>query len=100
MSSEDDRSIKSKTIPVKVHPLVLEVDDDTLKLAEEATAEQGEMSFWMALRLYRKAFIYSMILCTCSIMEGYDLVVVDSLYGLRIFSDLTFYGARHTDDRA
>ncbi|KAF3384211.1 Maltose permease MAL61 [Talaromyces pinophilus] len=50
-----------------------------------AEAERS-MNFWTAVRLYRKAILYSCCISLAVIMEGYDTYLIGNLYGMPAFA--------------
>ena len=53
--------------------------------AAKATEAEQKMSLMQGLRTYPKAVGWSMLLSTAIIMEGFDLVLIGSLFGLPAF---------------
>lgn len=49
--------------------------------AKNATNREHDLSVRDAMRLYRKAIIYSLIFSTAIIMEGYDVTLLPSFFG-------------------
>lgn len=49
-------------------------------VARQAAAEEHELTFRQAIRRYPKAVMWSVLLSTCIIMEGYDIVLVSSFF--------------------
>ena len=68
------------------------VDISTAEEAVKATASETSMTLLQGLKTYPKAVGWSVLLSTCIIMEGFDLVLINSLYALpafqRFFGDL------------
>ncbi|KAI0142992.1 raffinose family of oligosaccharides transporter [Xylariaceae sp. FL1272] len=54
--------------------------DTTIREAAAATHAEHEMSLWTAVRLYRKAVCWSVLLSTAIVMEGFDGVILGNLY--------------------
>ncbi|KAH6673021.1 general alpha-glucoside permease [Halenospora varia] len=54
--------------------------------AKNATAQEHEMGFVQALKLYPKAVGWSMLLSLAIVMEGYDIVILSSFYALPQFN--------------
>lgn len=54
--------------------------------AKEATEAEKHMTLWQALRLYPKATLWSILLSTAIVMEGYDTLLLGNLYALPAFS--------------
>jgi SP family general alpha glucoside:H+ symporter-like MFS transporter len=57
-----------------------------LNEAKEATGVEKNMSLMQALRTYPKAVVFSMVLSTAIIMEGYDVVLLAQLYASPAFA--------------
>ncbi|KAF2221222.1 hypothetical protein BDZ85DRAFT_290937 [Elsinoe ampelina] len=51
----------------------------------QAMKDQKAMGFVESFRLHRKAVFWSITLSTCIVMEGFDLIILDSLYALPEF---------------
>lgn len=80
---------------------VVRVGDDALKRmsvshanvveelaeAKRATETEHSISVRDALKLYRKAVIFSLIFSTAVVMEGYDLSLMGSFLGFGPFKD-------------
>jgi SP family general alpha glucoside:H+ symporter-like MFS transporter len=56
----------------------------TLQAREAAVAEHS-MTLWTALRVHRQAVMWSIFVSTAIIMEGYDIVLIGSLFGQQAF---------------
>ncbi|KAF4618416.1 hypothetical protein G7Y89_g14886 [Cudoniella acicularis] len=54
--------------------------------AQDATKAEHEMGLKQALKLYPKAVLWSILLSTAIVMEGYDVVLLNSFYGLPQFN--------------
>ncbi|GLI71948.1 hypothetical protein PoHVEF18_000115 [Penicillium ochrochloron] len=62
--------------------------DDHVKsddLARQAAAAEHQETFMQALRKYPKAAMWSVLLSTCIIMEGYDIVLMSSFFAQPAF---------------
>ncbi|GAA5994505.1 hypothetical protein JCM5350_004669 [Sporobolomyces pararoseus] len=59
--------------------------EDVLDGAAVATKREIEMSFFEALKLYPRASFFSILFSTAIIMEGFDLTLIGSFYGLPAF---------------
>jgi SP family general alpha glucoside:H+ symporter-like MFS transporter len=57
-----------------------------LNEAKEATGSEKNMTLMQAIRTYPKAVMFSMILSTAIIMEGYDVVLLANLYASPAFA--------------
>lgn len=53
--------------------------------AKEATNHEHNMGIIEAIRTYPKAVGWSVLASTALVMEGYDLVVINSFYGYRMY---------------
>ncbi|KAK4975662.1 hypothetical protein LTR66_010921 [Elasticomyces elasticus] len=63
--------------------------------AKGATEAELNMTVWEAIKLYPKATAWSVLASTALIMEGYDLVVINSFYAFPAFTEK--YGVRLPD---
>lgn len=54
--------------------------------AKDATNVEKSMSIWQAFRTYPKAVMFSIILSTAIVMEGYDVVLLANLYAFPSFN--------------
>ncbi|KAK4954789.1 hypothetical protein LTR28_006157, partial [Elasticomyces elasticus] len=63
--------------------------------AKGATESELNMTVWEAIKLYPKAAAWSVLASTALIMEGYDLVVINSFYAFPAFTEK--YGVRLPD---
>jgi len=63
-------------------PQVNKIND----LAEQAAADEHQLSVRDALRRYPKAVLWSVLVSTAIIMEGYDIVLIGSFFGLPSFT--------------
>lgn len=57
------------------NPIKLD-ERETLRQAEDAADEERNMTVREAFKYYRKAVLWSVVLSTALIMEGYDVVIV------------------------
>lgn len=55
--------------------------NETLNEAKVATDKEHKMTLMQGLRLYPKAVAWSLLISTCIAMEGFDLALVNGLYG-------------------
>lgn len=53
--------------------------------AQKATEAEHSMTLMQGLKAYPKAVGWSVLLSTCIVMEGFDLVLINSLFGLPAF---------------
>lgn len=54
---------------------------ETINEARAATDKEHKMTLMQGLRLYPKAVAWSLLISTCIAMEGFDLALVNGLYG-------------------
>lgn len=59
---------------------------ETLHQAKEASDEEHQLTLLQAIRRYPKAVLWSVLLSTCIIMEGYDIVLMYSFWAQPAFS--------------
>lgn len=59
---------------------------EDIKQAEHAAEEEREQTLMESIRLHPKAVMWSVLLSTCIIMEGYDIVLINSFYAQPAFS--------------
>ena len=55
--------------------------NETLNEAKAATDKEHKMTLRQGLKLYPKAVAWSLLISTCIAMEGFDLALVNGLYG-------------------
>ncbi|KAF2217804.1 hypothetical protein CERZMDRAFT_80476 [Cercospora zeae-maydis SCOH1-5] len=64
------------------------VDDKTyIEIAQDAAAAEHSQTFWQAIKSEPKAVLWSVAVSTAIIMEGYDIVLVTSLFGQPAFAE-------------
>lgn len=66
-----------------------------LNEAKEGTAAEKNMSIMQALRTYPKAVMFSIVLSTAIVMEGYDVLLLANLYAYGPFQQR--YGSKTND---
>lgn len=60
--------------------------DRALSSAAEATNEdEKSMTTWEAVKIYKKAILWSLVISTCVIMEGYDTNLLGNFYAYPSF---------------
>ncbi|GAA6059559.1 hypothetical protein JCM10212_000615 [Sporobolomyces blumeae] len=59
--------------------------EDVLDGAAQASAAELKMTFFQALKAYPQASFFSILFSTAIVMEGYDLTIIGSFYGLPAF---------------
>lgn len=64
--------------------------------ARQATATEHSLSFIQAIKTYKKAALWSILISTTVIMEGYDVTLLGSFMGYPAFRKK--YGTWHNDD--
>ncbi|ETS81579.1 hypothetical protein PFICI_06581 [Pestalotiopsis fici W106-1] len=72
------------SVNIDQHENALDVKDDNL--AREAAEQEHAMTFLQAIRKYRTAVLWSVLLSSSIIMEGYDIVLVSSFFAQPSFS--------------
>jgi SP family general alpha glucoside:H+ symporter-like MFS transporter len=65
------------------NPVSAEIED--LSNAQDANAFEHDLTFFQALRLYPTGVIWSIVMSTAVIMEGYDTKLVGTLYAQPAF---------------
>jgi len=65
----------------------VDVSRHVVRDAAKATASEQSMTLLQGLRLYPKAIGWSVLLSTAIVMDGFDLVIVNSLFGLPAFQE-------------
>ncbi|KAF3759898.1 putative MFS alpha-glucoside transporter [Cryphonectria parasitica EP155] len=72
-------------VPTRDELKVLDFDSehthDLIRQAQESDAADKKLTIRGAIKKYKKACFWAMILSTSLIMEGYDLVIITSFYG-------------------
>lgn len=79
----DDKDHESVT---HVEQGEMDVHDKTTDLAKKAAEEEHAYTFFEAIRKYPKAAMWSVLLSTCIVMEGYDIVLMSSFFAQPAFS--------------
>ena len=64
--------------------------------ARQAANAEQHMTLWQALKMYKKAAGWSVLLSATLIMEGHDLALLGSLYASPIFNEK--YGTLNAED--
>lgn len=54
---------------------------ETILNARAATEKEHKMTLLQGIKLYPKAIGWSIIISTCIAMEGYDVALINNLYG-------------------
>jgi len=60
--------------------------DDDFEQARQAADDEHRLTAMQAIHLHRNAVIWSVLLSTCIIMEGYDIVLMNSFFAQPAFS--------------
>ncbi|TVY63982.1 General alpha-glucoside permease [Fusarium oxysporum f. sp. cubense] len=55
--------------------------------AQAADAADRQLTIWQALKKYKKAVLWSTLLSTALIMEGYDVVIINGFFGQPQFAE-------------
>jgi MFS transporter, SP family, general alpha glucoside:H+ symporter len=53
--------------------------------AQDITQEEKEMTIMQALKIYKKAVLWSLVISTCVIMEGYDTNLMGNFFAYPSF---------------
>lgn len=78
-TTDDDR--KDVTIASEKEADMHTTNKVTIEEAKAATEKEHNMTLLEGLRLYPKAVAWSLLISTCIAMEGFDLALVNGLYG-------------------
>ncbi|CAK1363638.1 General alpha-glucoside permease [Cercospora beticola] len=62
-------------------------DKQHVEVAQDAAAAEHSQTFWQAIKSEPKAVLWSVAVSTAIIMEGYDIVLVTSLFGQPAFAE-------------
>ncbi|KAI0018663.1 putative MFS alpha-glucoside transporter [Xylariomycetidae sp. FL0641] len=68
---------------------------DVIRSAKIATEKEHKMTLMQGIRLYPKAILWSILISTCIVMEGYDIALVNNFYAFPKFNEK--YGQPYTD---
>lgn len=60
-------------------------ETNTTDDANEANSEEKSMTLKQALLIYPKAALWSILVSTTLVMEGYDTALLNALYALPVF---------------
>ncbi|RBR05637.1 hypothetical protein FVER53590_29955 [Fusarium verticillioides] len=58
---------------------------DWIADAQDANAQEHDLKFWDALKLYRKAVLWALLMSAAIFMEGYDTMLMGNMFGLPEF---------------
>lgn len=70
-----------QVVPTEDNLKGIAYDHVLIREAEESAAADHQLTIFQALKRYKKATFWAMILSTSLIMEGYDVVIITSFYG-------------------
>lgn len=93
-------AVNPEDLPASMHRNVLRLDDGlahrvsiaspqmvgTVQGATAATHAEHKMTLLQGLKTYPKAMAWSILLSTCIIMEGYDVVLINSFFAFPAFN--------------
>lgn len=68
-------------------PHLAQVQTRVVEDAAKAATSERSMTLMQGLKLYPKAVAWSVAISTCIVMEGFDIVLINSLYGLPAFQE-------------
>lgn len=60
--------------------------DKILDFAKSATAKEQKMTLMQGIKTYPKAILWSMLISTCIVMEGYDVCLINNFYAFNQFN--------------
>jgi SP family general alpha glucoside:H+ symporter-like MFS transporter len=72
-----------EAVASQVEGIEINLKDDIL--AKQAAIDEHALTLWSALQKYPKAVMWSILVSTAIIMEGYDIVLITSLLPSRPF---------------
>jgi hypothetical protein len=79
-------AVQDVEVPVQEHVEITHAGKGVLRDAQEATNVEHQLGLLKSARLYPKAIAWSILLSTALIMEGYDLLLMGSLYAQPSFA--------------
>jgi SP family general alpha glucoside:H+ symporter-like MFS transporter len=59
---------------------------ETMQNAKSATEKEHNMTLLQGIKLYPKAIAWSMLISTLIVMEGFDIALINNLYGFQAFN--------------
>jgi MFS transporter, SP family, general alpha glucoside:H+ symporter len=65
-----------KTEPARIDHV--EAMDAVISMAKTATAKEQNMTLLQGVKLYPKAIMWSMLISTCIVMEGFDVALINN----------------------
>jgi SP family general alpha glucoside:H+ symporter-like MFS transporter len=60
--------------------------NETMQNAKAATEKEHNMTLLQGIKLYPKAIAWSMLISTLIVMEGFDIALINNLYGFQAFN--------------
>lgn len=60
--------------------------DKILDFAKSATEKEQKMTLLQGIKTYPKAILWSMLISTCIVMEGYDVCLINNFYAFNQFN--------------
>lgn len=85
----DGASVKAADAPegpsLHTDPAPEKTLQNVVDYARAATAKEQNMSLLEGIRLYPKAIMFSVIISTCIVMEGYDICLINNFYAFSQF---------------
>jgi SP family general alpha glucoside:H+ symporter-like MFS transporter len=73
------------TQPPAEAPVPVAVEVELVANAQDAMAQEHELGFFEALRLYPSGVFWSVVMSTAVIMEGYDTKLIGTLFAQPVF---------------
>ena len=89
MSADEKGTEAGIEVAKDEHALDETTHTKTINKAKAATDNQHQMSLWQEIRKYPKAVGWSMLISLCIAMEGFDLCLSNTFYGLPQFRTCT-----------
>jgi MFS transporter, SP family, general alpha glucoside:H+ symporter len=83
-TAEHDNT-RQNSISAQDMPHLARVTTHIAEDAARAAAAERSMTLREGLKLYPRAVMWSVLISTCIVMEGFDIVLINSLYGLPAF---------------
>lgn len=78
MATQDEEGVAPIDSARLDHEHVLNLAEKDISLARQAAEEEHNAGFWDALRRYPNAVMWSVLVSSAIIMEGYDIVLISS----------------------
>jgi SP family general alpha glucoside:H+ symporter-like MFS transporter len=67
-------------------PAVDKAHKSVVEHARAAQAKEQQMTLLQGIKLYPKAIMFSVIISTCIVMEGYDISLINNFYAFSQFN--------------